>query len=233
MKERDSGKSGKKPAKDGKNKETWSEEDIRKIFKSIKSQSPQHYFEFTDPFWIMITTILSHRTKDEVSNQGGRNLYERYRDAKGLSMAEQKDVIALISKVGFSNVKSLRVINAAKIIVEKFNGKVPDSIDTLMEIPGIGRKTANVILADAYSIPSIAVDTHVHRIANRIGITTTNNPEKTEEALRKIIPRDMWLEFNPTLVEFGKVICKPIGPKCGECKITSMCRYFSSNTGKK
>ena len=210
----------------------FSEDDIRKMAAMIKEQSPEHYFEFKDPFWIMITTILSHRTKDEVSNLAGRNLHEKYHSAYNLSKASEEEVSKLISKVGFANVKAKRVIGAAQIVINDFEGKVPNDIDLLMKIPGIGRKTANVILSDAFAIPSIAVDTHVHRISNRIGLCNTTKPDNTEECLKKVIPQDLWLGFNPTLVEFGKTICKPITPKCSVCNITEYCNYFKKNQKK-
>ncbi len=210
----------------------FSEDDIRKMAAMIKEQSPEHYFEFKDPFWIMITTILSHRTKDEVSNLAGRNLHEKYHSAYNLSKASEEEVSKLISKVGFANVKAKRVIGAAQIVINDFEGKVPNDIDLLMKIPGIGRKTANVILSDAFAIPSIAVDTHVHRISNRIGLCNTTKPDITEECLKKVIPQDLWLGFNPTLVEFGKTICKPITPRCSVCNITEYCNYFKKNQKK-
>ena len=210
----------------------FNEQDIRLMITKIKEQTPEHYFEFKDPFWIMITTILSHRTKDEVSNLAGRNLYEKYQTALNLSKADEEEVSKLISKVGFANVKAKRVIGAAEIVINDFGGNVPNDIDLLMKIPGIGRKTANVILSDAFSIPSIAVDTHVHRISNRIGFCNTRKPDDTEECLRKQIPHDLWLGFNPVLVEFGKTICKPITPKCNVCSITEYCNYFKKIQSK-
>ena len=210
----------------------FTEDDIITIIARIKEQSPEHYFEFKDPFWIMITTILSHRTKDEVSNLAGRNLHEKYHSAYNLSKASEEEVSKLISKVGFANVKAKRVIGAAQIVINDFEGKVPNDIDLLMKIPGIGRKTANVILSDAFAIPSIAVDTHVHRISNRIGLCNTTKPDNTEECLKKVIPQDLWLGFNPTLVEFGKTICKPITPRCSVCNITEYCNYFKKNQKK-
>ncbi len=202
------------------------------LYKLIQDQSPPHHFEFSDPFWVLITTIMSHRTKDEVTDPAARKLHDKYHDCSDLASASYDDVYKAISKVGFAKVKAERVINAAKIIRDNFNGKVPENIDDMMTIPGIGRKTANVVLADALNIPAIAVDTHVHRISNRIGWAKTKNPEDTEERLRRIIPVEYWLGFNPTLVEFGKTVCKPIGPKCAECNISKYCEFFISGRGK-
>ncbi len=197
------------------------------IYDLIRKQSPPHHFEFSDPFWVLITTIMSHRTKDEVTDPAARRLHDRYADCNGLSEASYDDVYEAISKVGFARVKAERVINAARIIKEQFGGEVPESIEDMMTIPGIGRKTANVVLADAMKIPAIAVDTHVHRISNRVGWASTKNPDETEERLRKIIPEEFWLGFNPTLVEFGKKVCKPIGPRCEDCLISRYCEFYA------
>lgn len=202
-------------------------ETFPEIYQRVKKQSPEHHFEFHDPFWVLITTIMSHRTKDEVTDKAARNLHTRYGDSKGLASAQYDEVLALISKVGFSKVKAQRVIDAAKVIEENFGGNVPDTIEELTTIKGVGRKTANVVLADAFRKPAIAVDTHVHRISNRIGWSKTKNPDDTEAMLVKIIPEEYWLGFNPMLVEFGKKVCKPIGPKCEECSISEFCDFYT------
>lgn len=200
---------------------------MREIYGLIKSQSPPHHFEFSDPFWVLITTVLSHRTKDEVTDASARALFERYRTAEALARADPEEVRQIIRRVGFSRVKAGRVIEVAKTVVGRFGGRVPSTLEELVTIPGVGRKTANVVLADAFGIPAIAVDTHVHRIANRIGWVSTKKPEETEEDLRRIVPEDLWLGFNPTLVEFGKHVCRPVGPKCGgECKVSQYCEYY-------
>ncbi len=196
------------------------------VFRLISSQAPQHHFEFHDPFWVLITTILSHRTKDEVTDRAARNLFERYRDCYGLAQAGYDDVLSAISRVGFSRVKASRVIGAARIIAERYHGQVPASVEELTAIPGVGRKTANVVLADSFGIPAIAVDTHVLRISNRIGWAHSSDPEEVEKSLLKIVPEERRVGFNPTLVEFGKKICRPVGPRCHECKISGYCDYY-------
>lgn len=206
---------------------------IPDLYEKIASQSPPHHFEFSDPFWVLITTILSHRTRDEVTDSASRKLYEKYVNAQNLSSADYEEVRSLIARVGFSSVKASRVIEAARIVVNDFGGKVPASIDLLMTIPGVGRKTANVVLSDSLGVPAIAVDTHVQRISRRIGLSPYDDPEKTEERLRKIVPEDIWIGFNPTLVEFGKHVCKPVKPLCGSCRISSYCEYFASNAKKR
>ncbi|MEM0155278.1 MAG: endonuclease III [Thermoplasmataceae archaeon] len=203
---------------------------ILTIYEKIREQSPSHHFEFSDPFWVLITTILSHRTKDKVTDAASRSLFNRYHDARGLSIANYGEVRDLISRVGFNRAKAQRVIDAARLVEEKYGGKVPGEMEKLMEFPGVGRKTANVVLADSFGIPAIAVDTHVQRIATRLGISRSKDPADTEEALRKIVPKEIWIGFNPTLVEFGKHICRPVGPRCEECRINQYCAYYLAKT---
>ena len=201
-------------------------ETFPQIYREIKKMSPSHHFEFKDPFWVLITTMLSHRTKDEVTDAAARSLYNKYRTAENLSRADVRDVRKLIARVGFSNVKSERIINAASLIVNEFGGKVPERLEDMTRIPGVGRKTANVVLSDSMSIPAIAVDTHVQRISVRIGWSRSSDPEETELILKKIVPKKMWIGFNPTMVEFGKTICRPVHPLCEKCKINKYCEYY-------
>ena len=203
--------------------------DFGTVFNLIKEMSPPHHFEFSDPFWVLVTTLLSHRTKDAVTDAAARALYNRYGSAEKLAAASYDDVLAMISRVGFCKVKAGRVIDLAGIIVNKYGGSVPESREELMTIPGVGRKTANVVLSNSMGIPAIAVDTHVQRISKRIGWSKSDDPEKTEEALMKIVPREEWVGFNPVMVEFGKTVCKPIGPRCSQCGINSYCDFFSKN----
>ena len=201
--------------------------DFEKIYKKVKKMAPKHHFEFkNDPFWILITTILSQRTKDKTTDEAARSLYNRYKNSHGLENADSDDIKKIIKNVGFSNVKSKRLIDVSKIINRDYSGKVPDNHDELIKIPGVGSKTANIVLTQGYDIPAIAVDTHVFRISNRIGLVKTKNPDETEEALKKIIPLKDQIEFNPIFVEFGKNICKPISPKCAVCLLTECCDYY-------
>ncbi len=199
------------------------------IYNKIKKAVPEHHFEFTDsPFWILITTVLSQRTKDVNTDAAARNLFNKYKDSYGLEHATAEDIKNIIKYVGFSNVKSKRIIEIARIINEKYKGNVPASHEELITIPGVGSKTANIVLTQGFKIPAIAVDTHVFRISNRIGFVNTKNPDETEEALKKIIPLNDQVEFNPVFVEFGKNICKPISPRCDICPVNSCCDYFQN-----
>lgn len=215
-----------------KRSERYFRENIEKMVELMRTQAPEHHFEFRDPFWVLITTILSHRTKDEVTDSAARALEARYRDCKGLSEAEYDDVLKIIGKVGFKTVKAGRVIGAAKIIREQYGCSVPSSIDLLVQIPGVGRKTANVVISDSFGLPAIAVDTHVQRICYRTGISKSQDPEETEMIMRRIVPEALWVGLNPMMVEFGKNICRPVGPKCDICAIKEYCNYYDSNKGK-
>ncbi len=187
-----------------------------------------HEAETGDPFSILIGTILSARTKDETTTKIVKVLFSKYKNSKELANAKIKDVEKIIKSIGLYNVKSKRIIEVAKIIDAKYKGKVPDDLDTLVKLPGVGRKTANCVLVYAYDKPAIPVDIHVHRISNRLGLVDTKNPEETEQELMKKIQKKYWLEINDTFVMFGQNICKPISPMCNVCKIKKSCKYYKA-----
>ena len=187
-----------------------------------------HEAETGDPFSILIGTILSARTKDENTAKVVKKLFAKYKSAKELSNAKLKDVEKLIRSIGFYHVKAKRIIDVAKIINSKYKGKVPSSLDELILLPGVGRKTANCVLVYAYDKPAIPVDVHVHRISNRLGLVDTKTPEETEFELMKKIPKKYWLEINDTFVMYGQNICKPITPQCSVCKIKKHCKYYKT-----
>ncbi len=180
----------------------------------------------TGPFSILIGTILSARTKDETTTKIVKALFSRYKTPKELANAKLKDVEKIIKSIGFYHVKSKRIIEVSKIIDSQFKGMVPDDLETLVKLPGVGRKTANCVLVYAYEKPAIPVDIHVHRISNRLGLVDTKTPEDTEQALMKKIPKKYWLDINDTFVMYGQNICKPISPMCNVCKIKRNCKYF-------
>src|SRR5574341_722328 len=163
-----------------------------------------------DPFKVLISTILTARAKDEVTEVISEKLFEKYPTAEKLAKADKKDVIKIIRRIGFYNVKAKNIINAAKMLLEKFNGKVPKTMEQLIELPGVGRKVANCVLVYAYKQDAIPVDTHVHRISNRLGWVKTKKPEDTEIVLEKLVPRKHWQLINDTFVSHGKNICVPI-----------------------
>ena len=187
-----------------------------------------HEAETEGPFSILIGTILSARTKDENTTKVVKKLFSRYKTPKALAKAKVRDVERLIKSIGFYHVKTKRIIQVASIIDSQYKGKVPENFEKLIELPGVGRKTANCVLVYAFDTPAIPVDTHVHRISNRLGLVDTKMPEETEMELRKKIPKKYWLQINDTFVMFGQNICKPISPMCDICKIKTKCNYYKS-----
>ncbi len=191
-----------------------------------------HEAETGGPFSILIGTILSARTKDENTTKVVKVLFSKYKNAKALANANLKDVEKIIKSIGFYHVKSKRIIEVAKIIHSQYKGIVPDDLETLVKLPGVGRKTANCVLVYAFEKPAIPVDIHVHRISNRLGLVDTKTPEDTEQELMKKIPKNFWLEINDTFVMYGQNICKPISPMCDVCKIKKSCKFFKSKNKK-
>ena len=187
-----------------------------------------HEAETGGPLSILIGTILSARTKDENTTKVVKVLFSKYKNAKELSNAKIKDVEKIIKSIGFYHVKSKRIIEVAKIINSKYNGQVPDNLENLIELPGVGRKTANCVLVYAFEKPAIPVDIHVHRISNRLGLVETKTPEETEHELMKKIPKKFWIEINDTFVMYGQNICKPISPMCNVCKIRNACKFYKT-----
>jgi endonuclease III len=182
--------------------------------------------EAGDPFRILIGTILSHRTRDENTTRATENLFTRYKTPAQLAKADPRVVRRLIRPAGFYNMKTKNIIRASRQLVDEFGGKVPDNIDDLLKLHSVGRKTANCVLVYAFNKPAIPVDTHVHRISNRLGLVHTKKPEDTEKELVKTIPRRYWLDLNDLFVRFGQTTCKPIGPRCSSCTIRGACKYY-------
>lgn len=183
-----------------------------------------------DPFKILIGTILSARTRDEVTTAVIKALFSRFKNPDELSRANLSDIKKLIQRIGFYNVKASRLKEVSQLIIKKYNGEVPSNLNDLLTLPGVGRKTANCVLVYGFKNAAIPVDIHVHRISNRIGIVNTKNPEETENVLQKSIDKKYWIRVNETFVTFGQNICLPIKPKCNVCQLTKMCKYYSKNS---
>jgi endonuclease-3 len=177
-----------------------------------------------DPFKVLISTIMSARARDEVTEVLAMKLFEKYPDAKSLAKASPKAVINIIRPIGFYNAKTKNVIGASKMLVEKFNSTVPNTLEQLIELPGVGRKVANCVLVYSFGKDAIPVDTHVHRIANRLGWVKTKTPEETEFALTNLVPQKHWQVVNDTLVAHGKTICIPGIPRCSKCPVYKYCK---------
>jgi endonuclease III len=189
--------------------------------------------EYGDPFKILIGTILSSRTRDETTTKVVKTLFKRFRNAKELAEGNIEEVKQIIHSIGFYNVKAKRIIEVSQLIVKRFNGKVPNRIEKLLELPGVGRKTANCVLVYGFNKPAIPVDIHVHRISNRIGLVNTKTPEKTEIELNSIIDKKYWLKLNNTFVMYGQNVCLPVTPKCNLCELKKMCKFYHASSKSK
>lgn len=178
---------------------------------------------------ILISTVLSSRTKDEVTAVASDRLFSRAPNPEKLSQLSEEELAHLIYPVGFYRVKSKNIKKIASILLNKYQGMVPNNFDDLLGLPGVGRKTANLVLGVAFNVDAITVDTHVHRISNRIGLIETKTPLETEHDLQNILPKKYWISFNSYLVAHGQIICKPLSPRCSKCKITRYCKKVGVN----
>jgi len=176
-----------------------------------------------DPFKILIATVLSLRTKDEVTAEASKRLFEVADTAEDILKLKEKEIASLIYPVGFYRRKAKNIKEICRILVEKYGGRVPDDLEELLQLPGVGRKTANLVITLGFGKPGICVDTHVHRIMNRIGYVKTKTPEETEFALREKLPKEYWIEINDLLVSLGQHICHPVSPKCSRCPVENYC----------
>lgn len=181
----------------------------------------RHYRE--EPFKVLIGTILSHRTRDENTERVTEALFKKYPTSKAIADAPLKELEKIVRPTGFYPTKAKRIKEVSKIIMEKFNSRVPKKMEDLLSLPGVGRKTANCVLVYGFNEPAIPVDTHVHRISNRLGWAKSKNPDKTEEALQKVFQRKHWLLINDVLVHFGRTICRPVSPQCQKCTLNKEC----------
>ncbi len=175
------------------------------------------------PFKVLISCILSLRTQDKTTGSASMRLFQLASTPQEISGLTVKTIEKAIYPVGFYRVKAQRIKKMSAEIVKKYDSKVPDTIEELLKLEGVGRKTANLVVTLGYDKDGICVDTHVHRITNRWGLIKTKNPADTEFSLRKILPIKYWKELNGTLVAFGQGVCKPISPLCGMCKINKYC----------
>jgi len=176
-----------------------------------------------DPFKVLISCLLSLRTQDKVTAEASQRLFRLAQTPRVLSRLPVGTIEEAIYPVGFYRVKARRIKKISGVIIEKYDGKVPHSIEELLTLEGVGRKTANLVVTRGYNQPGICVDTHVHRITNRWGLIKTRTPRQTEFVLREILPVRFWKELNGHLVAFGQGICKPISPLCSQCKINPSC----------
>jgi len=184
--------------------------------------------ECGDPFKILIGTILSSRTRDENTTKVVKKLFKRFKNVKELAEGNLEEIKLIIYSIGFYNIKAKRIKEVSQLIVDRFNGQVPSCIENLLELPGVGRKTANCVLVYGFNKPAIPVDIHVHRISNRLGLVNTKTPEETEIGLSNIINRKYWLKMNNIFVMYGQNICLPVKPKCNLCRLKKRCKFYQS-----
>ena len=185
-----------------------------------------------DAYKILISTMLSLRTKDVATRDASMRLFEKAGNPKEMLKLSEDEIAKLIYPVGFYRVKAKNILEVSKIIIEDYDGKVPDEIDELLKLKGVGRKVANLVVTEAFDKDGICVDTHVHRISNRFGYVSTKKPEQTEFALRKKLPKEYWRVYNDTLVIYGQNLCKPINPMCDKCSVSKYCDYFKNEYSK-
>ncbi len=182
-----------------------------------------------DAFQCLIGTVLSARTRDENTSRAAQSLFAKYPDAHGLARAPVRDIECLIRPSGFYRVKARRIRELAGFLLRHHNGRVPEDMDVLVGLPGVGRKTAGCVMVYSFGKPQIPVDVHVHRISNRIGLVKTRTPEQTESELMRVVPKRYWITLNHTFVRFGQQLCRPLRPECWRCPINTLCEYPDKN----
>ena len=176
-----------------------------------------------DPFRVLISTMLSLRTKDEVTTVASRRLFGKAVTPQEMLRLPSEQIQKLIYPVGFYKTKADNILKVCRILVDEYEGNVPDDLDRLLKFPGVGRKTANLVVTLGFGKPGICVDTHVHRIPNRLGWISTDAPEQTERSLEEILPERFWIEINRVLVRFGQLVCTPVSPRCSICPLSGLC----------
>ncbi|NOY79897.1 MAG: DUF123 domain-containing protein [Kiritimatiellaeota bacterium] len=198
---------------------------LAEIFRCLNQRWDNHALHDRDPFGTLVSCILSLRTQDPVTHAAGQRLFAELRTPQEFAAANPERIAELIFPVGMFRQKSRRLVEIARRILDDFGGRVPAEIDALVALPGVGRKTANLVRSFAFHLPALCVDTHVHRIANRWGLVRSATPDQTECELRSALPETYWIAANPLLVQHGQNICRPLGPRCGECPLVGLCDF--------
>jgi endonuclease III len=188
---------------------------------------------FRSPFELLVATMLSAQTTDVTVNKATAVLFEKYNKPEDFAALNPEDLEHYVKTCGFYKTKAQNIINTSRLLLIKYNGKVPDSLEELTELPGVGRKTANVVLSNAFDIPAFAVDTHVFRVSNRIGLASAKNVEDTERQLMDNVPREFWSRAHHWLIWHGRKICIARRPKCEICPVADFCNYFQNIVNSK
>jgi endonuclease-3 len=185
-----------------------------------------------DPFRVLVACILSLRTQDTTTGPAAARLFARAATPRAIRALSTRRIAALIYPVGFYRTKARVILGICDDLIARFGGRVPDTLDELLTLKGVGRKTANLVVTMGFNKPGICVDTHVHRISNRLGYVSTRTPEETEMALRDRLPRRYWIGYNDLLVGFGQNVCTPISPRCSTCPVSRLCRRVGVTTAR-
>lgn len=206
------------------------QKEIDRVIEILLETYPEAKAELnhTSPFELLVATILSAQCTDVRVNKITEELFQNYNRPEDFLNLSQKDLGKMIYSCGFYKNKSKSILETSKILIEKYEGEVPETIDELMILPGVGRKTANVVASNAFGVPAIAVDTHVFRVSNRIGMADSKNVLDTEKDLMENIPRDMWIKAHHLLIFHGRRICKSRNPMCDKCPLTQYCLYYKN-----
>ena len=202
--------------------------EIKKVFSLLEKDHPLTMLEelgHYTPFQMLVMTLLSSRTRDSTTIPIVKKMFAKYPDPEHFIKMDLQELEEWLYGIGFYRIKAQHVKNLSKMILERFNGTVPDTLEELTSLPGVGRKTANCVLAYTFKKPAIAVDIHVHRISNRLGWVNTSTPEETEESLQKIFPKELWINVNRLFVGHGQTICVPLNPKCNICPVRKYCEF--------
>ncbi|MFZ5354736.1 MAG: endonuclease III [Bacillota bacterium] len=202
-------------------------ERVRKLCDILINEYPeaQCSLHYENPLQLLIATILAAQCTDERVNIVTKDLFKKYKDVYDFANANQEELEQDIKSTGFFRNKAKNIIACCKRLIDAYGGKVPDSMEDLLTLPGVGRKTANVILGSIYNVPGVIVDTHCKRLSNRLGLTKNEDPEKIEYDLMKVVPKELWTLFSHWMVFHGRAVCDARKPRCEACRIAQYCEY--------
>lgn len=210
-------------------------ENTKKILEILSETYPDAKcaLNFNSPYELLISTILSAQCTDVRVNQVTEELYKEYNTPEKIISLTEEELGEKIRSCGFYKNKSKNILGATRAILEEHNGEVPSTMEELIKLPGVGRKTANVVLSNAFGVPAIAVDTHVFRVSNRLGISKGDTPDQVEKGLMENVPRKMWSDAHHYIIFHGRQICKARKPNCEQCPVAPYCEYFNSEVEEK
>lgn len=209
-------------------------EDVRRVLETLAATyHGRGSVELGDPYKVLVATVISQRTREEQTTAVSERVFARYPDIPSLADADEPELYALLQGSEYREAKAPRLIALAQILMERFGGRVPDTVDELITLPGVGRKTANCVLIYAFEKAALCVDIHMHRITNRLGWVSTKTPDQTETALEKVMPKDLWAGSNRLFLQHGRAICLPSIPVCSRCPVRDWCSYGQDPATKK